>query len=67
MAQEARLVAASPPTLLLDEGGRLGPRDWGREKGAAPLRMRPGREAPPLSRGKRAPVSHRKLINKLQS
>ena len=46
----------------------LGPAT-GEEKGerAASPSMRPGREAPLPSRGERAPISHRKLINKLQS
>lgn len=68
VAQGARLVAASPPLLSFrTKNEDLGPANGQKKGGAVFPCMRPGREPPPPFRGWRAPVSHRKLINKLQS
>lgn len=67
VAQGARLVAASPPPLLSDEEGRLGPRGWG-ERGGGSLSPHAAQEGSPApSRGEWAPISPGKLTNKLQS
>lgn len=57
----------SPHPSFRTEKEDLGPATGEKEEGAAFPRMRPGRTAPPPSRGEWATVFRRKLINKLQS